>query len=96
MANNRKKKDITGMTMAERYPMTISQQLHDAWQIMRRTGDGGHIHNQTKISRPIIDRALNYGNVKQPHVERKITKYFEDRFSKEKSKGDKLLEIAKR
>lgn len=83
------------MTMAERYPMTISQQLFDAWQVMRRTGDGGHIHDQTNISRPIIDRALNYGNIKQPHVERKITEYFQSRFDNEQSKGDKLLALAK-
>lgn len=96
MANTRKKRDITGMTMAERYPMTISQQLFDAWQILRRYGDPGRIHDLTKISRPIIDRALNFGNVKQPHVERKITEYFNDRFNKEKNNGDKLIKIAKK
>lgn len=96
MANTRKKKDTTGMSMAERYPMTISQQLWDAWQILRRVGDAGRIHDKTGISRPIIDRAINYGNVKQAHVERKISEYFQDRFAGEQSKGEKLLKIAKR
>lgn len=89
MENNTPKR-----SMAERYPMTINQQLWDGWQIMRRYGDPGRIVTECIISRPIVDRALKYGNVKDPRVEKKISKFFMDRVGKEKSKGDKLIKIA--
>lgn len=81
--------------MAERYPMTISIQLFDAWQVMRRYGDPGRIVKKYNICRPIVDRALNYGNVKDDRVEKKISEYFNDRFTREQNKGGKLLKIAK-
>jgi hypothetical protein len=83
------------LTMAERYPMTISIQLYDAWQLMRRYGDPGKICKEYSISRPIVDRALNYGNVKEDRVEKKITEFFNERFDRENNKGNKLLKKVK-
>lgn len=83
------------MSMEVRYPRTISLELYDAWQIMRRSGDPGKLHDKLKISRPIIDRALNYGNVKKTGLADKITKFFNDRFEAEKTKGTNILQSVK-
>lgn len=80
--------------MAERFPRTISQQLWDAWQILRRKGDAEELMKRTELSRPVIDRALNYGHIKNSSLEAKITKYFDARLEREKSKGDKLIHSA--
>jgi hypothetical protein len=85
----------TQKSMAERYPMTISIQLFDAWQMMRRYGDPGRIVKKYNICRPIVDRAINYGNVKDPRVEKKISEFFNERFKGEEQKGNKLLKIVK-
>lgn len=62
--------------MAKRYPMTISKPLFDTWQKNRRKNDSVKIMEITGMSRPIIDRALNYGHVKDDDIISTITNYF--------------------
>lgn len=77
--------------MAERYPMTISQELYDAWQVCRRKNDSVAICKIAKLSRPIIDRALNYGSVKSERLVKQITKFFKDRYDAEHNAAEKLI-----
>lgn len=83
-------------SMEERYPRTIAQQLFDSWQILRRYGDPGRICKAAKISRPIVDRAINYGHVKDPNVTKAINKFFSDRTEKENNTGGKFIAGAKK
>ena len=81
--------------MEERFPRTIPQELFDAWQILKRTGDAEKLCKELGKSRPIIDRALNYGHVKKQALAEKISRFFQQRVDKEKNKGIKLLDAAK-
>lgn len=94
--NKERKKVDTSASMSERYPMKIGQSLFDAWQILRRYGDPGRICKQKKISRPIVDRALNYGHVKDPNVTKKIIAFFQDRVESENNSGNKFIASAKK
>ena len=77
--------------MEERYPRNISETLHDSWQVLRRYGDPGRICKEKKISRPIVDRALNYGHCKDPHVTKKINAFFMERVEAEEKSGKKFI-----
>lgn len=98
MAQEKKqvKKVDTSIPMDERYPRTISQELHDGWVVLRRYGDPGRICKTKDISRPIVDRALNYGHVKDPRVTKKINAYFSERVEAEKNAGKKFIAGAKK
>lgn len=78
-------------TMQERYPRTISQELYDAWQVLRRKGDPEKIRKKVNASRPKVDLALNYGHVHDTKLIDKISKFFKDRLAEEKEDGGTLL-----
>ena len=84
------------LSMSERYPRTISQDLHDSWLILKRYGDPVRICKEKNISRPIVDRAIEYGHVKDPHVTKKITAFFSERVDAERNSGKKLIQKAKK
>lgn len=73
-----------------KYAMTITKELFNAWQQLRRKNDAEELSSLLGKSRPIIDRALNYGHVKSNELVEGITKYYEDRKTKEKQRA-KLL-----
>ena len=76
---------VTKPSMASRFPMNISQDLFDAWQKLRRTGDPKDICKDLNLSRPVIDRALNFGHVKNLEVTpERISKWFAKRIENEK------------
>ena len=97
MATATKSKKInTALSMEERFPRTISQELFDAWQILRRSGDPELLCKELNLSRPVIDRALNYGHIKRSGIGDEISKFFQKRLDKEKNKGSELLDAAKK
>ena len=86
--------------MQARYPMTVSQEVYDAWQIFRRMNDSTKISayigktGRAACSRPTIDKALNYGHTKDPILANLITKFFENRVESEKEGGANLIKKA--
>jgi hypothetical protein len=89
MANKTEaKKD--SKSMATRFPMTISKQLFDSWQKNKRKNDAAKLMEICDRSRPIIDRALNYGHVKDDELISTITNYFLLRVQSENSQYEKL------
>jgi hypothetical protein len=82
------------LSMDDRFPRTINSQLFDAWQILRRSGDPALLCKKTGFSRPIVDRALNYGHVKNPKLANMISEFFDKRLDKEKHRGDSLINAA--
>lgn len=81
--------------MQERYPRTISQEVFDAWQILRRKKDAEKLCAKTGLCRPIVDRALNYGHVNNDRLQAQITLFFNSRFERENENGQKLLDAIK-
>ena len=82
-------------SMQERFPRTIPQEVFDAWQILRQVGDAEKLCTLLKKSRPVVDRALNYGHVKKPVMADKISEFFQKRIEKQKGKGERLLTAVK-
>ena len=96
MAKTVKKSEPTNvrvhdLSMAERYPRNVSQQLFDSWQVCRRKNDPKELCKKLKMSRPIIDRALNYGHVKNEKLTQRISAFFNDRYEREKKQGQELI-----
>lgn len=71
--------------------MTIAPELFEAWTKMRRKGDPEQIAQALGKSRPVIDKALKYGHVKDQTVVDGITKFYNVRLAAETSDGKKLL-----
>lgn len=92
---NTPKRTGKALSMQDRFPRTIAIDLYDAWQILKRSGDPIKICKITGLSRPVVDRCLNYGHVKNTWVADKITRFFNERVEKEKAKGKELLVAAK-
>lgn len=82
------------LTPEEKYPRTISLKVFNAWKDLKRMGDSKLLVNKGLACRPIVDRALNYGHVKSPKLEKKITKFFTDRAAAEDVENEQLLSIA--
>lgn len=77
------------------FDCTIAPKLFKAWQQLRRKGDPELIMELTGKSRPIIDKALKYGHVKDQTVVDAITKFYNDRLTSENQQGEDLLKPAK-
>ena len=71
-------------TVSERFPMNIDQEIYDAWQAHRRKRDVKTISEKIGWSVPIVERALNFGHVKDPEIIERVTKFFINRNAKEK------------
>ena len=70
--------------MEERFPMNISSELFETWKKLKRKGDPGALCKALELSRPVIDRALNYGHVKNEKNDERISKFFAKRLEAEK------------
>lgn len=81
------------LTPEEKYPRTISLKVFSAWKDLKRMGDSKLLVNKGLACRPIIDRALNFGHVKSPKLEKKISKFFTDRAANEEKENEELLSI---
>lgn len=74
---------------------TISPELLEAWQTLKRKKDSFMIANIYGWSRPTIDNALLYGHVKTPQVTDHINEFFLQRQEKEKNDAKTLLKDEK-
>jgi hypothetical protein len=77
-------------SMAKRFPMTIPKSLFDSWQKNKRKNDAAKLMEICERSRPIIDRALNYGHVKDDELISTITNYFLLRVQNENRQCERL------
>lgn len=76
------------------YPLTIPQELFDAWVKLRRTNDISTITRLSGLSRPLIDRALKYGYIKNDNLVKIITEFYKKRIDDETEMGKFLLSKA--
>ena len=93
MANNTGWMEVNE-EMQAKYPRTITVELWTAWQNMRRVGDAEKIMKTIKKCRPVVDRALNYGHIKNMRIADKISKFFKDRLEEEKKTALNLMRLA--
>jgi hypothetical protein len=73
------------------WPRTIAEDLHVAWLKVRRPKDGEVIAIALGFSRPVIDRALNFGYVANPDLTEKISEFFTNRLNKERESAQNLV-----
>lgn len=78
-------------TSKKKWPRTVSQQLLDAWQKLRRKGDPEAMAKSLQYSRPVIDRALIHGYVSLPELPDKINSFFMERLKEEEKQADELM-----
>lgn len=81
------------MAKKTEWPRTIASELFDAWQGMRRKKDPQVIAEKLGVSRPIITRALNHGNVTKDGLVEKINTFFRARIESEKDTATELNEL---
>lgn len=75
------------------WPRTVTAELHEAWQQLRRIGDPELMARELKYSRPVIDRALIYGYVSMPELTDLINKFFKDRLERERTEAAAMLKL---
>lgn len=79
--------------VSKKWPRTIAPELHEAWIKMKRKRDSEAMVKALGRSRPIIDRALNYGFVSLPELTDQISKFFLDRMNQEKKSGAEIIAL---
>lgn len=72
------------------YELNISPELFEAWGKLKRKKDSETIATKYGFSRPVIDRALNFGYVKLPEVIVRINDFFAERKEEESKMAKKL------
>ncbi len=76
-----------------KYDRTISVELFNAWQTFRRRKDVEVISAELGYSRPVVDRALNFGYVKTDGLSENITEFFTKRVRNERESAGKLMSL---
>lgn len=82
------------LSMNDRFPRNITLDVFNAWNTLRRSGDPALLVKKCRKSRPIIDRALNYGHVNDTKLIAKISEFFSNRLKEEETRGKELLQQA--
>lgn len=73
------------------FEQTISNELFSGWKQFRRKGDPEKLATILGKSKPVIDRALKYGHVKDQVVVKGITEFYMARKIEESNDGKQLL-----
>lgn len=79
----------------DKYPMNIPPETLSAWAQNRRKGDPEEIMKALKRSRPIVERALNFGHVKEAWIIPAINDFYTKRLKKEIKQTQELLDLTK-
>lgn len=87
--------NIVNMDIKEskKHPRNVALELLQAWQKLRRRGDGQEMAKDLEYSRPVIDRALNFGHVNVPGMVDSINQWFTERLTRERKSANKLLQL---
>lgn len=82
-------------SQADKYPMNIPVETFNVWQQNRRMGDPEAMMKAFKCSRPIVERALNFGHVKEAWVVKSVNDFYKNRLKKELEQSRELLALTK-
>lgn len=65
--------------MSTKFKQTITNDLFDAWNNAKRTGDATKIAKAINSCYPVVQRALKYGHVNNDEVKNGINSFFQKR-----------------
>lgn len=73
------------------YECTINPILFDTIKMLRRVQDAKNLTDSTGFSRPTVDKALNYGHIRDSTLEKAIVEYYKAREDWQESEAEILL-----
>lgn len=79
------------MKQRKTFERTIDEALFETIKVLRRVQDAGEITEMTGLSRPTIDKALNFGHIRDLALEKAIIEYYSKRAADQKSAAIEIL-----
>lgn len=85
------KKTITKKT----FERTIDEALFELIKLLRRYEDVQKLSEITGLSRPVIDKALNFGHIRQTSLETAIIEFYENRALEHSKAVKRIINLLK-
>lgn len=79
------------MKKSKEFERTIDAGLFEVIKMQRRIQDAGELTEMTGFSRPTIDKALNYGHIRDKNLETAIVTYYETRATEQQEAAQNIL-----
>lgn len=73
------------------FECTINPVLFETIKMLRRVQDAKDLVDKTGFSRPVIDKALNYGHIRDAVLEKAIVDFYQEREEWQEREAKKLL-----
>ena len=73
------------------FECTINPVLFETIKMLRRVQDAKDLVYKTGFSRPVIDKALNYGHIRDAVLEKAIVAFYQEREEWQEKEAKKLL-----
>ena len=77
------------------FERTISLALFETIKMLRRYEDVQKLVDKTGLSRPVIDKALNFGHIRQASLETAIIEFYETRATEQDDTVVRIINILK-
>ena len=74
------------------FERTIDEALFETIKMLRRIQDAKLLQAQTGFSRPTIDKALNFGHIRDLTLETAIINFYNERAKRQKQDAKKILQ----
>lgn len=81
--------------MKKTFELTIDATLFELIKILRRYEDIQKLVEKTGLSRPVIDKALNFGHIRQASLETAIIEFYENRAKDQADAVERIINILK-
>ena len=85
------KKEATKKT----FERTIDEALFELIKLLRRYEDVQKLSELTGLSRPVIDKALNFGHIRQSSLETAIIEFYENRAAEHSKAVKRIINLLK-
>ena len=82
-------------TIKKTFERTISPALFETIKMLRRYEDVQKLVDKTGLSRPVIDKALNFGHIRQASLETAIIEFYEIRATEQDDAVVRIINILK-
>lgn len=77
------------------FERTISLALFETIKMLRRYEDVQKLIDLTGLSRPVVDKALNFGHIRQASLETAIIEFYETRANEQDDAVHRIINILK-
>lgn len=82
-------------TVKKTFERTISEALFETIKMLRRYEDVQKLSDKTGLSRPVIDKALNFGHIRQSSLETAIIEFYENRAAEHSKAVKRIINLLK-